>query len=257
MKRINRFLEVPFLLPLLFAGLAIAPGVCLASAFKVTPVKVLLTRRVPTALLTLKNQSDKRLRFQATVFAWDQSPEGRMEITPTEDIVFFPSLLSVEPGEERKVRLASAVPFGARERAYRIFFEELPELEKAGDSKSARLQIRTRMGIPIFLQPKETEKGSRVEGILARAGILRFSVRNTGNVHVNLRGIRVRGLGPEGEARFERESDGWYVLPGGTRNYEVQIPEDQCDAVARFVIEARVDEETILGNLESSTATCR
>lgn len=258
MKRLERFLGVSFLLPLFFVGLAILqPGVCFGSAFKVTPVKILLSRRAPTALLTLKNESDRRLRFQASVFVWNQTPEGKMELTPTRDVVFFPPLLSVDPGATRKVRLGSAAAFGALEKAYRIFFEELPELEQAGNSTRSQLKIRTRMGIPIFLQPEETESGSRVDSVAARAGILHFSVRNTGNVHVNLRGIRVKGVGPMGNSLFERESDGWYVLAAGSRDYEIEIPKDRCEQVARFVIEAQVDGGTVLENLESSSASCR
>lgn len=258
MKRLERFHGVFFLLPVFFVGLAILqPGVCFGSAFKVTPVKILLSRRAPTALLTLKNESDRRLRFQASVFVWNQTPEGKMELTPTRDVVFFPPLLSVDPGATRKVRLGSAAAFGALEKAYRIFFEELPELEQAGNSTRSQLKIRTRMGIPIFLQPEETESGSRVDSVAARAGILHFSVRNTGNVHVNLRGIRVKGVGPMGNSLFERESDGWYVLAAGSRDYEIEIPKDRCEQVARFVIEAQVDGGTVLENLESSSASCR
>lgn len=258
MKRLERFLGVSFLFPVLFVGLAILqPGACFGSAFKVTPVKVLLSRRAPTALLTLKNESDRRVRFQASVFIWDQTPEGKMELSPTRDILFFPPILSVEPGATRKVRLGSTAAFGPIEKAYRIFFEELPELETAGNSTRSQLQIRTRMGIPIFLQPDETEVGSRVDSVAARAGMLHFSVRNTGNVHVNLRGVRVKGLGPMGNSLFERESDGWYVLAAGSRDYEIEIPKHGCEHVARFVIEAQVDGATVLENLESSSASCR
>lgn len=258
MKHVRRFLGVPFLLPVLFFGLAISrPGNCFGSAFKVTPVNVLLSRRTSTALLTLTNESDRLLRFQASVFLWDQTREGKMELSPTRDILFFPPIFSVEPGATRKVRLGSAAAFGSVEKAYRIFFEELPELVPAGDSTQSQLQIRTRVGIPIFLQPEESEIGSRVDSVSARAGILHFSVRNTGNVHVNLRGIRVKGLGPMGSSVFEREEDGWYVLAAGSRDYEVEIPKDRCEQVARFVIEAKVDGATVLGNLESSSASCR
>ncbi|MGI0149094.1 MAG: fimbrial biogenesis chaperone, partial [Thermoplasmata archaeon] len=223
MKRLERFLGVSFLLPVFFFGLAILrPVTCFGSALKVTPVKILLSRRSPTALLTLKNESDRRLRFQASVFHWDQTPEGKMEISPTRDVLFFPPILSVEPGETRKIRIGSAVAFESLEKAYRIFFEELPELELAGNSTGPQLHIRTRMGIPIFLQPEETEIGSRVDSLAVRAGILRFSVRNIGNVHVSLRGIRVKGLGTLGNSLFERESEGWYVLAAGSRDYEFE-----------------------------------
>ena len=258
MKHVRRFLGVPFLLPVLFFGVAISrPGNCLGSVFKVTPVNVLLSRRTPTALLTLKNESDRPLRFQATAFLWSQTPEGKMELSPTRDIQFFPPIFSVEPGATRNVRLGTTATFGSLEKAYRIFFEELPELEGTVSSTQSQLQIRTRIGIPIFLQPEDSEIGSRVDSVGARAGILRFSVRNTGNVHVNLRGIRVKGLSPMGSSVFESEEDGWYVLAAGSRDYEVEIPKDRCEQVARFVIEAKVDGATVLGNLEASSASCR
>ncbi|HVE65887.1 MAG TPA: fimbria/pilus periplasmic chaperone [Thermoanaerobaculia bacterium] len=256
MKR-QRFLRVSFLVSSFFVGLAILrPDVSLAATFQITPVKVLLSRRVPTALLTLKNGSDRRLRFQATAFAWGQTPEGKMELVPTRDVVFFPPLLTVEPGTTRKVRLGAATEFGTLEKSYRIFFEELPELDPEGPAQS-QLKIRTRMGIPIFLRPEEPEMGSRVELARVSAGLLSFSLRNTGNVHVNLRGVRVRGLGPAGEPIFDRESDGWYVLAGKSRDYAIEVPEDRCREVARLVIEAKVDDVTVLEKLEMSSASCR
>jgi P pilus assembly chaperone PapD len=254
---VKRFLSVSFLLPSFFAGLAISrPDRCFASAFKVTPVKVLLTRRVPTALLTLKNESNRTLRFQARAFAWDQDGDGRMQLASTQDIVFFPMLLSVRPGEERKVRLGTGVAFGSLEKSYRIFFEELPEFEKAGSSQGSQLQIRTRIGVPIFLRPEKPAASSQLDAVALRAGVLRFSVRNTGNVHVNLLGVRVKGLGASGDTRFERESDGWYVLAGGSRNFEIEIPKRSCRGIARFSIEAQVDGKTLVEDLESSPGFC-
>jgi fimbrial chaperone protein len=258
LKRNRRFFGIPFLLSLLFSGLAASrPEPCFGSAFKVTPVKVLLSRGTSTALLTLKNETDRPLRFQGSVYLWNQTTEGKMELSPTRDILFFPSIFSVEPGATRKVRLGAATAFGSVEKAYRIFFEELPDLEPAGKSSQSQLQIRTRLGIPVFLLPGETETGSRIDSIAAEAGALRFSVKNIGNTHVNLRGIRVKGLDPAGKSVFERESDGWYVLAEGSRDYEIEIPKDRCEQVARFVIEAEVDGGTVSGNLEPSALSCR
>jgi hypothetical protein len=60
-----------------------------------------------------------------------------------------------------------------------------------------------------------------------------------------------------GDEQFERESDGWYVLAGGSRDYEIEIPERQCGGIARYVIEAQIDENAVRENLESSAASCR
>jgi fimbrial chaperone protein len=257
-KHLQRFLSVSSLLSLFFGGLAILqPASCFGSAFKVTPVTILLSRKAPTALLTLKNESDRPLRFQASVFVWDQTREGKMQLSATRDVLFFPPVFTVEPGATRKVRVGAAAAFESLEKAYRIFIEELPDLGSNGGAAGAQLQVRTRMGIPIFLQPEGTESGSRIESVASRAGILSFSVRNTGNVHMNLRGVRVRGLDAIGNSLFERESDGWYVLAAGSRDYEVEIPQHRCEQVARFVIEAQVDGGTVLRNLEPSASSCR
>src|SRR5713226_9619743 len=127
-----------------------AENVC-ASAFKVTPVRVTFSAPSST-LLTLRNESDQTLRFQVTSFAWSQDASGAVQLAPTEDIVFFPALLTLKPGEERKVRVAATVAAKDVERTYRIFFEELPPLERPENS-GAQVRILTKMGIPIFVIP--------------------------------------------------------------------------------------------------------
>src|SRR2546421_6591721 len=132
-------------------GLVLQAEFLAASAFKVTPVRVTFSGPSST-LLTLKNESDQPLRFQITSFVWFQDPKGAMQLTPTEDIVFFPALLSLNPGEERKVRVAATVAAKDVEKTYRIFFEELPPLVKP-ENAGAQVRILTKMGIPIFVSP--------------------------------------------------------------------------------------------------------
>src|SRR5216684_4497892 len=90
--------------------------------------------------------------FQVTSFAWSQDASGAVQLAPTEDIVFFPALLTLKPGEERKVRVAATVAAKDVERTYRIFFEELPPLERP-QNLGAQVRILTKMGIPIFVAP--------------------------------------------------------------------------------------------------------
>src|SRR6266550_8294694 len=133
-------------------GLVLQAGTLAASAFKVTPVRVTFSGPSST-LLTLKNESDQPLRFQISSFVWSQDPKGAMQLTPTEDIVFFPALLSLNPAEERKVRVAATVAATDVEKTYRIFFEELPPLDTKNEKSGAQVRILTKMGIPIFVTP--------------------------------------------------------------------------------------------------------
>jgi fimbrial chaperone protein len=241
-------------------ALSIGLAICraefsLASSYRVTPVQALLSHESGSALLTLKNESGETLRFQITAVTWSQSSKGQMQLSPTRDILLFPTVLSVAAGEERKVRVASSVPFGNVERTYRIFFEELPPLEKP-ESARPEVRILTRTGIPVFLAPEKPSSDPRLEFAPVRGGVLSFSVRNGGNVHFTLQGVLIKGLGQDGEAAFERRAEGWYVLAGGSRDYEIEIPREQCGKLKNIYVEAQIDRKILSEKLEISSAAC-
>ncbi len=73
--------------------LAVAPSAS-AATFSVNPTQIYLSGRATSSLLTLRNDSTEMLRFQLSAFAWTQSAAGEIELGPTEDVVFFPALLT-------------------------------------------------------------------------------------------------------------------------------------------------------------------
>jgi len=234
-------------------GLVLQAGNVFASAFKVTPVRVTFSGASST-LLTLKNESDQPLRFQISSFAWKQDPKGEVKLEPSDDIVFFPALLTLGPGEERKVRVASTVAAEQVEKTYRIFFEELPGIEKPGVTAGAQVKILTKMGIPIFVTPQKGYAQAVVENALIRDNAITFDVRNSGNIHFALQSVKVQGMAADGQVVFERELDGWYVLAGSPRTYTVDVPAADCGKIRKLTIEAQTDIATIgnAGALESS-----
>jgi fimbrial chaperone protein len=245
-------------LTVMVLGLVLQAGTMAASAFKVTPVRVTFSGPSST-LLTLKNESDQPLRFQISSFVWSQDAKGAMQLTPTEDIVFFPALLSLNPGEERKVRVAATVAAKDVEKTYRIFFEELPPLERPENS-GAQVRILTKMGIPIFVSPEKANTVASIDPVSMDKGTLAFDVRNSGNVHFALEGVKLTGVGANGESLFDRQLEGWYVLAGSPRTYSVEIPAETCSKLKKIVIEAQTDitgKGTITRELEVSPALCR
>jgi len=91
-------------------GLVFAPAHSVhASAFHVTPIRVDFDRNTTSTVMTLVNESTEELRFQISVSSWLQNKQGQMQLSPTDDIVFFPALLSLKAGEERKVRVGRTV----------------------------------------------------------------------------------------------------------------------------------------------------
>ena len=230
-----------------------------AAAFRVTPIQVALSSSSSSALLTLTNESSETLRFQVSAHAWTQGRKGEIELAPTQDIVFFPALLTLEAGKERKIRVGTAVPAGPVEKTYRIFVEELPAAEQPKESATPKseVRVRTKMGIPIFLQPAaKSQVAGAIESPALVDSQLLFRVRNTGNVHFTLLSVRITGTGASGETIFEKQAEGWYVLPGGTREYEIPVPAAECARVKVFAVEAADERETMKARLEAPPGGC-
>ncbi|HET7707831.1 MAG TPA: fimbria/pilus periplasmic chaperone [Thermoanaerobaculia bacterium] len=230
------------LMALLF-GLVFGPArFADAAAFRVNPIRVSFDAANTSALLTLTNESTEELRFQLTVSQWKQAPgTGEMQLTPTDDIRFFPTLLTLKAGEERKVRVASNVKQGPVEKTYRIFFEELPGLKTAAAPAGASVKIITKMGVPIFVAPENRKAQADIASAAVKGGKLAFDVRNSGNVHFVLLSARATGLDREGKILFDKQREGWYVLSGDTRTYELDLTGKECSNLATVRFEMQTD----------------
>jgi hypothetical protein len=80
---------------------------CWAGGFQVYPIRVFLNASESSTLMTVKNDSAERLRLQIGVMAWDQNKQGEMVLNPTDDIIFYPTLLTINPGDQRNLRVGT------------------------------------------------------------------------------------------------------------------------------------------------------
>ena len=213
-----------------------------------------------SALLTLTNESSETLRFQVSAHAWTQGRKGEIELAPTQDIVFFPALLTLEAGKDRKIRVGTSAPPGPVEKTYRIFVEELPPAEGPKESRHSEIgSAREDQDGHSHLPPAGGEGAdgrARSRARLSRSGQVRFRVRNTGNVHFMLLSVRITGTSASGETIFEKQAEGWYVLPGGIREYEIPVPPADCARVKVFAVEATNERETMKARLEAPPGAC-
>jgi fimbrial chaperone protein len=222
-----------------------------ASSYGVNPTQVVLSAATSSRLVTLRNDGAEPLRFQITTFKWDQTPQGEMRLEPTRDIVVFPSLLTVDPGKTRTIRVGFTGAVGTTEATYRIFVEELPPDSPAGANGGIRMLTRT--GIPVFIQPKQPAGKAQLSQLRLDGSQVSFALRNIGNVHMLPQRIRVRGLDKLGAVTVDQDVPGWYVLAGGVRNYEVPIPTGSCAALASLSATVEVGGTTLQERL---TAPC-
>jgi fimbrial chaperone protein len=222
-----------------------------AATFTVEPTQIVFSNRTNSVLLTLRNESTETLRFELSVFKWGQSPSGEMQLEATEDIVFFPALLTLAPGESRRVRVGSATEFDAIEKSYRIFVEELPPLERQGSG----VRVLTKMGIPIFLRPAKEVASANLTNLGQKSGKVFFTLRNEGTVHFVPKDIRVRGFAGSATA-VDSQIEGWYILAGGRREFDMAFPEAECSRITSVTVDVQFGSESLQERLQTPNGVC-
>jgi hypothetical protein len=112
------------------------------------------------------------------------------------------------------------------------------------------------MGVPIFMQPAKKQSQATLSGLALDDGVFRFNVRNNGNVHFVPQTVRVRGTNRAGEAVLDKQLDGWYILAGGLRAYEVKLPSPECGAVTALTVDVQIGGSALTEHLETPPAAC-
>ena len=222
-----------------------------AATFTVEPTQIAFSNRTTSVLLTLRNESTDTLRFELSVFKWAQSPSGEMQLEPTEDIVFFPALLTLAPGESRRVRVGSATEFDTREKTYRIFVEELPPL----DRQTSGVRVLTKMGIPIFMKPAKELATANLTNLGQKSGKFFFTLINEGTVHFVPQDIRVRGFAGS-TAAVDTRLDGWYILAGGRRDFDIAFPAAECSRITSVTVDVQLGSESLQERLQTPNGVC-
>jgi fimbrial chaperone protein len=214
-----------------------------AASFEVSPVSLSLGGGATSGVITVTNLGTDEVRLQVTGFAWGQGPDGEIQLTPSDEITFFPALVTLKGGEARKLRVGVKAQQGPLEKTYRVMVEELPAV---GGAHPGEVQVRTKMGIPVFLAPLAGAPLVRVEGVFVRKKEIAFTVRNGGTSHFVARKMTVIGHTKTGDKIFEIEKSGWYVLAGGSRNYAVDLPDKVCKLLKSIDVQIETEDGAVM-----------
>jgi fimbrial chaperone protein len=202
----------------------------------VSPVRVSLSDRRRSEILLVRNNGPVKARFQVSYHAWQQTVDGKMKLSDTEDLVVYPTLLEIEPGKERRIKVSAVVAAGAVERSYRVFVEELP----SGLPRPGEVRVVMRFGIPVFLQPPSPSPRPSMALRLERGRVL-VTVTNLGSSYFVAKSVRVVGRAHDGSVVLSHLLPGWYVLAQGLRRYDVPLTWASCTALAS--LSGRVEAE--------------
>lgn len=149
-------------------------AVAMGSVVSLNPVRVHLSAAKRSEILVVRNTGKTAARFQFTAHTWEETADGQMKLAPTNDILVFPSLLQVKAGETRRVRMASTVPPGQRERSYRLIAAELPESTAPGV-----VQVLTKLNVPVFVQAVRAPEKPRLTTRMEKGQVV-VSLENQG-----------------------------------------------------------------------------
>ena len=242
------------LISVAIATLLLAPHVASASVFTVTPTEVNLSPSATSALVTLRNGGKLPLRFEITLVSWSEDENGKMTLNASSDVTFFPKLVELPGGATRNIRIG-VKPGLARdvELSFRLFVEELPDQSTPAANAVA---LRTKMGIPVFVRPAKPTRTAVLESVSVENGKVLARVRNTGNLHISVDTISVKGTGGSATPTFTKEGPGWYVLPGATRIFEVPLTAAECKSATSVGVEVKGHDRSLTGASQVSPAAC-
>ncbi len=222
--------------------------------FSVNPVRIFFNSENKTNVLTITNESNENVTLQIKAVTWTHDEDGKGIYSPTEDIIFFPKIVTIKADEKKIIRLGVRVPGEKQEKTYRLFLEEIPA---PSTTENTAVKIIMNVGVPIFLSPVKTEAKGVIEKIDISKGDLNFVVRNDGNVHLILQSVRVTGVGASGGEVYGTEIAGGYLHHGKSRGFTIKIPEENCLNIINIDIEIKTDRLSIEEKREIAKEKCK
>jgi fimbrial chaperone protein len=254
-RLLDRVSITPCLFVILFwvTALPVAAG-----EYSVSPMRLDFDRETKSGIVTLKNVGSARLGFQLKAMEWKQDGAGKDVYVDTTDIIFFPRILTIEPSEERIIRVGVKVIPAAEERAFRLFIETLPEATSEPVTQGAHLNIIFRFALPIFVEPAVHQPKGQIASATFAKGELTLVLKNLGNEHYRVDdGVVIKGVSAQGEQVFTHTFPDRYVLAGVTKRYVTIIPAATCHEMATLEVNAKTEQFTLAQTLKVDAAMCR
>ncbi|HVP17422.1 MAG TPA: fimbria/pilus periplasmic chaperone [Spirochaetia bacterium] len=223
------------------------------ASLKFVPMSILLDSEPRRAALTIINSGEEKVTLQLQMMKWSQDEQGRDVYEPTKDIVFYPRIVTIPAGKQGTIRvgLDQSGPL-SMEKSYRLFAQELP-VRKPGE-KVIRMTLR--VGIPVFITPKDPRPLLSYANAGVVDGKLQVTFRNGGNAHSMIQKISVAGLDETGKEVFVKEFGGWYVLPGISRAFPVEVARDECQSAKILEIQGTAGDATVKGQFNVDATQC-
>jgi fimbrial chaperone protein len=221
---------------LLAMGVLAAADEAAASALSVAPIRLELSARSRTAVLTVRNQEDSPVVVQARPAAWSQ-PQGQEQLDDTHDLLVTPPIFTVPPNGQQVLRIALLrEPDPARELDYRLVLSEVPQ---AAAPETTGLRVALRITLPVFAAAQTHAAADLAWSHHWLAdGTLEVAAQNRGTAHIQILDFDVQSTGHAVQGL--RTETPHYLLPGTLAHWELH-PGGGVARDARLVIKGHSD----------------
>lgn len=151
-----------------------------AGGFSVLPTRVQLSGERGVQSILLTNTSSQTMTVETEVQVWPEDASGQQG----SDVVVTPAVLTLPPGQRMRVRIGLLrAGDGKAERAYRLYFTELPA---PAPLQAAGIGVRLRIGVPVFVAPRQPQPLPLQWQLHAGSEGLEIEAHNPGNVHARI-----------------------------------------------------------------------
>lgn len=223
-----------------------------AGQFAVSPIRVELAAKKQSEAITVSNNGDAPLRIALELKRWTQDASGNdVYVSAPDELIYFPRQFELKAKQKQVVRIARKTASDASEHAYRLYFNEQPNLPADGE-QGGQLAMVVSFGVPIFIQPSTVSVDLQATPFKIEQQKLSFTLTNQGNVTQRLRRI---SIGKQGAAITQ--FDNWYLHPGISRSYQLALPSQACSSDTAQTVVIETDRLPITQQLLIPKSACK
>jgi P pilus assembly chaperone PapD len=178
------------------------------------------TRRIVS--ITISNPGDTAISYQAQTLAWTQV-NGVDQFVDSNALLVAPAIANIPAGGTQIFRVASRLPLGASEQAYRLIFEDISELASPVGQQMT-VTLRVNHNLPVFLAASGDSRAlpnMTACNKPAAAGMGCLRIENQGDRYLQLSGLSFGDAG-----RRQKIALSGRVLAGAWKQFEFPLPKN-------------------------------
>lgn len=225
-----------------------------AGVWRVIPIRLDLDQKSRSGSITLHNEGDAPVNLQMRAVQWMQDDQGKDQYEESAELVYFPKIVTIPPGESRVLRSGINIPATAQEKTFRLFIEELPAPQQ---NQGAAVAIAVRFGVPVFVAPLKPEMHGEIGKLTLKSDGVDVPVRNPGNVHFRIHALYLVGRDEAGAEVFRQKTDGWYLLSRADRLYSLPFPQAGCGETVSLEVQVNTDKGNFSTKEKLPAGLCR